>query len=166
VSFYPDSFCDQFAFIAWGDEQLLAVAAKIPEAEYLRDRGISAGSLHRLLIHMMAAQWVWLSRWQGVKLPYFETEQDHPNLASLRNRWATVHQEMKDFLTRQTVESLSVNFSYNDTRGNPHSLPLGRFVQHVLDHGTYHRGQANTFIKLSGGTPINLSLYRYYELAK
>jgi uncharacterized damage-inducible protein DinB len=150
--------------MAWGDEQLLTVAASIPEAEYLRERGISAGSLHKLLIHMMAAQWVWLSRWQGVAMPYFETDQDHPNLPSLRNRWAIVHAEMKDLLIKQTAESLAINFSYRDTRGNPHSLPLGRFVQHVLDHGTYHRGQANTLIKLCGGQPINLSLYRYYEL--
>jgi len=164
MKFHPATFIDAFGFMAWGDEQLLAVAAAIPEAEYRRDRGISAGSLHKLLIHMMAAQWIWLSRWQGVAMPYFETDQDHPNLISLRNRWAVVHEETKDFLIKQTVESLAANFSYKDSRGNPHSLPLGRFIQHMLDHGTYHRGQANTLIKLSGGQPVNLSLYRYYEM--
>jgi uncharacterized damage-inducible protein DinB len=164
MKFDPHNFVDRCEFMEWGDHQLLAVAATIPQEEYFRDRGISAGSLHKLLVHMMAAQWIWLCRWRGETSPHFEDENDHPTLQSLKDRWVVVHDEMKRFLAEQTTTSLLTVFSYKDTRGNPHSLPLGRFIQHMLDHGTYHRGQANTLIKLCGGQPINLSLYKYYEL--
>ena len=164
MKFDPHTFIDRCEFMEWGDHQLLAVATTIPQEEYFQDRGISAGSLHKLLVHMMGAQWIWLSRWRGEVSPRFEDEKDYPTLQSLKARWPGVHEEMKKFLELQTPQSLLANFSYKDSRGNPHSLPLGRFVQHMLDHGTYHRGQANTLIKLCGGQPINLSLYKYYEL--
>jgi uncharacterized damage-inducible protein DinB len=164
MKFDPAVFVDQFEFIEWGDDLLITAAAQLPEAEYLKDRGISAGSMHKLLVHMMAAEWVWLSRWRGEASPQFYTIEDYPTIESLAERWSPVHADIKGFLSEQTSGSLEAPFSYRDTRGQRHTLPLARFVQHMLDHGTYHRGQANTLLKLSGGAPINLSLYRYYEL--
>jgi uncharacterized damage-inducible protein DinB len=164
MTFDPEVFSEHFQFIAWGDQQLLAAAAKIPEAEYLAERGISAGSLHKLLVHMLAAEWVWVARWLGEASPRFETDQDHPTLESLAKRWTVVHEQITTFLKKQTSASLNAVFSYNDSRGTPHALPLGVFVQHMLDHGTYHRGQANTLIKLCGGKPVTLPLYAYFEM--
>jgi uncharacterized damage-inducible protein DinB len=84
-------------------------------------------------------------------------------LESLRNRWPVVHTEWESFLASQTAQSLGASFSHHDFRGNPHTLPLGRLVKHVMDHCTYHRGQFNSMLKMAGGKPLNLSLYPFYE---
>ena len=56
---------DMFEFVRWADGQMLTAARAVPEEGYYKDQGISIGSIHKLLVHCMAAQWVWLSRWRG-----------------------------------------------------------------------------------------------------
>ena len=46
-----------WAFVRWADQRVLHAARTVPDAEeYHRDRGISHGSVHALVLHMMAAQ--------------------------------------------------------------------------------------------------------------
>ena len=48
---------------------LEAVAALAPEA-FDRDLGNSYPSVRATLAHMLGAEWIWLSRWNGVSLAY------------------------------------------------------------------------------------------------
>jgi uncharacterized damage-inducible protein DinB len=163
IQFSPELFADHFRFVRWGDEQCLAAAGDVLSDQYFKDRGFSAGSLHKLLIHMMASQWTWLTRFRGTPINRPEDDRDYPTLESLRNRWPIVHTECESFLASQTPQSLGASFTHHDFRGNPHTLALGRLVQHVMDHCTYHRGQFNSMLKMAGGKPLNLSLYPFYE---
>jgi uncharacterized damage-inducible protein DinB len=163
IPFSPDLFADHFRFIRWGDEQCLAAAGGLSAEEYFKDRGFSAGTVHKLLVHMMSSQWTWLTRFRGGSLKRPDDDREFPVLASLRQRWPTVHTEWEAFLKTQTVDSLATPFTHNDFSGKSHTLPLGRLVQHVMDHCTYHRGQFNSMLKMAGGKPLNLSLYPFYE---
>ncbi|MGC8559068.1 MAG: DinB family protein [Phycisphaerae bacterium] len=48
--------------------------------------------------------------------------------------------------------------------GEVFTLPLLELILHTLYHGTYHRGQANTLIKLAGGTPVSINYFEYSRL--
>jgi uncharacterized damage-inducible protein DinB len=163
IRFDPAVFADHFRFIRWGDDQVAAAASTLSAEEYLKPRDLSHGSLHRLIVHMMASQWTWLSRFGGAPLGRPEDDREYPTLESVRNRWPIVHSEWEGFLNSQTPQTLAAPFTHQDFSGNSHTLPLGRLVQHVMDHCTYHRGQFNSMLKMAGGKPLNLSLYPFYE---
>jgi uncharacterized damage-inducible protein DinB len=148
-------------FMFWGDRRVLTAACAITEPEYYAERGFSAGSLHKLLVHTMAAQWAWLSRWRQLEVLRLEDATDYPTRENLVRRWPQIHHDFSEYLTAQTETTLAAELTYRNTRGEQFTLPLGELVLHCLDHGTYHRGQVNSLIKLAGGTPVALNYFQF-----
>jgi uncharacterized damage-inducible protein DinB len=150
-----------FAYMRWADEAMLRAADSVPDEPYYQDRGVSHGSIHALLVHSMAAQEVWLRRWQGEGEARIGTVADCPTRAALRERWPRIHRSLLDFLDGQGEESLARSVRARNTYGEWFTLPLGATMLHVADHATYHRGQINTMIKQAGGEPAAAYLQRY-----
>lgn len=153
-----------FGYMKWADEMMLASTIGIPDAEYYRHRGLSHGSIHRLLVHGMAAQRVWLRRWRGAGEAAIEGEAEFPTRDDLARHWPATHADLFAFLDQQTDESLQAAVSARNTYGERFALPLGELMLHVVDHATYHRGQINSMIKMAGGSPAAAYYQRYLAL--
>ena len=139
----------------------MAAACGIDGQPYYAARDFSAGSLHKLLVHAMAAQWVWLSRWRGAANYRLSDVPEYPTRESLLAQWPVVHEEFAAFMHAQRAETLEALCTYRNSRGDSVTLPLGEQIVHCLDHGTYHRGQINSMIKLAGGKPVSLNYYEF-----
>lgn len=50
--------------------------------------------------------------------------------------------------------------------GQAFAHPLGHLVQHVVNHSTYHRGQAATQLRQLGRTPPSTDFTRYLRRDK
>jgi uncharacterized damage-inducible protein DinB len=150
-----------FDFVCWADNQMLAASRTVPDEGYYKDQGISIGSIHKLLVHAMAAQWIWLSRWRGESPTRIESHEDYPTRDSVMLRWPLVHSAITDFLGTQSPKALARDVQYRNTRGELFALPLAELMLHVIDHATYHRGQLNTMIKHAGGQPGNVAFQVY-----
>jgi uncharacterized damage-inducible protein DinB len=158
----PYAFLPDFLeFMIHGDRAILAAAAILDPDKYHHDFNISAGSLHKLLVHAMGAQIVWLSRFTGTPVTQFPSDSLYPTLQSIQEHWPKVHAELRDFVAKQTLESLQRVIHFKTMRGDAASGQLGQLLLHVTDHGTYHRGQENTLIKLAGGTPVSSEVFYY-----
>ena len=152
---------DMFDYMRWGDRLMIEAARTVPDEAYYKDQGISFGSVHKLLVHCMAAQWIWLSRWRGESPTKLESHEQYPTRGTLEQRWPLVHSAMIDFLGLQTTNSLARMIDYKNLKGEHFSLPLGELMFYVVDHGTYHRGQVASLIKRAGGQPAAISYHRY-----
>jgi uncharacterized damage-inducible protein DinB len=155
-AFLPDLV--EFAF--WGDLQVMQAAMELPVEEYTKERGFSFGSLHKLLLHAMGAEWVWLNRFRGTALS-LPTEETIPTREVLATRWPEVHAEFRKFVAEQTQESMQKVISFRTFAGEAKSGRLGDLMMHVTDHATYHRGQQNTFLKLAGHPRAPLRVFYY-----
>lgn len=156
---------DLFEYVRWADGQLITAARSVGDDAYHREQGISLGSIHKLQVHMMAAQWVWLCRWRGESPTRIENHEDYPNRDSVEQRWPLVHSAIFDFLGLQSPKSLAREVQYRNLKGEIFTAPLAELMMHVIDHAAYHRGQLNTMIKKAGGTPQPIS-YVNYVLSK
>lgn len=61
----------------WMNESLYGLCAALPDADRKRDRGVSYRSLYGTLNHLLRADRLWLSRFDGipgVEIPAEETE--------------------------------------------------------------------------------------------
>ena len=156
---------DLLEYVRWGDHLLLVAARSVADARYYEEQGISFGSLHKQLVHMMAAQWIWLQRYRGESPNRLENHDDYPKRMDLEQRWPLVHAALFDFLDSRSPKGLARPIEYRNTRGEVYSLALGDMFTHMLDHATYHRGQVNSMIKKAGGTPTAVS-YQLFALHK
>ena len=146
-------------YMVHADAQIAQAADTLSDEGYWREQNISFGSVGKLLHHAVMAQTTWLQRLNGLDVAYI----DVPPLARdvLPGRWAQVHQELLAFADAQTPASLATIVRSRNRAGTRFELPTWSVMLHVADHATYHRGQLNSMIKLTGGKPSPVMLYTY-----
>jgi uncharacterized damage-inducible protein DinB len=142
-----------FDHVRWADLTQLDATRSLDDAAYLKDHGFSFGTIHKLMLHMLSAQNVWLQRFEHQPMVWLMDEPAMQSRSALEPAWGDIHTRFDAFLARQTRESLEAELSFRNLRGDAFSTPLWRLVTHVLNHSTIHRAQLNSMLKLSGATP-------------
>ncbi len=151
-----------YEYNRWANGRTLDAAEKLDPSAFLKDLKNSFPSVRDTLAHIVGAEWAWLCRWRGETPAALPKAADFPTLASLRERFAAVDAERSAFVAVLTEAQLQAAFDYKDIAGNPMRLPLVQTMQHVVNHGTYHRGQITTMLRQLGAAPISTDMSRFY----
>ena len=143
-------------YMVHADEQIAEAAGTLSEEGYRREQNISFGSVHKLLLHAVAAQQVWLKRLRGETAQY--EEQPYATLAEVVSAWRQVDGDLLNFAAGISPERLQAAVNFHTRAGQPYAIATWALMLHVADHATYHRGQLNSMIKLAGGKPSPVML--------
>lgn len=148
----------------WARDQLLeAVSALTPE-QFTRDLGNSFSSVRDTIAHICDAESIWLSRWRGEQPLGFRSADRIPDVAAARREWAELESMMRDVLEKLGPEGVQRTFEYKDMRGTKQSDPFWQMLQHVVNHGSYHRGQGTTMLRQLGAQPAkSMDMILYYR---
>lgn len=147
----------------WASSRLVSAASTLPPEELTRDFGTADHSVLGTLVHVYAADRVWLGRIRGNPPARFMDPEKDMRLEVLRDDWPRLREEWRSWAGGLTDESLSARVQYKDLKGNAYETPLWQIVLHVVNHGTHHRGQVSGFLRAMGHTPPPLDLMAYYR---
>ena len=145
------------AYSAWATSRLLHAVEQIPEEHLHHDFQTSDRTILRTLVHIFAADRIWLARVRGESPQAFVSDADY-HLSVLREQWPPLLANWQNIPAPETV------IHYQDLKGNPYESPLWEIVLHVVNHATHHRGQVSGFLRSLGHTPPPLDLNRYYRV--
>ena len=137
------------AYSEWASRRLLEGARALPPDELTRDFGSADKSILGTLVHVMAADRIWLSRVQGAGPGPFLEDSDF-SLEALAERWPGVWSGWQSVLEKADGSRV---VAYTDTKGRQYSNLLGDIVLHVVNHATHHRGQVAGFLRALGHRP-------------
>ena len=151
-----------YDYNAWANGRTLGAVEALGPEQFLKDLGNSFPSVRDTLVHVAGAEWAWLRRWQGESPTALIPGTDFPTFGSVKERFAAIQRERQTFLASLTEERLAQPFDYTDLAGNAYRLPLVQSMQHVVNHGTYHRGQITTMLRQLGARPVSTDMSRYY----
>ncbi len=152
-----------FAFNAWATNRTFESLMRVPEPDYRRDLKTGFGSLHGTMTHLVAAEKLWLSRLAGKPESSLMSEDDVPSLESLKSLWEDVAARMARFVSRLDGKALAKDLEYTTTEGKRHTNGLQQILQHIVNHGTYHRGQIAAMVRQVGFEPVNTDLIAFYR---
>lgn len=76
-----------YRYNAWANTRILDATARLTSQQLLTSGSASFGSVRDTLVHAMGAQWLWLSRWQGISPTALPDTSDFPDLDAIRLRW-------------------------------------------------------------------------------
>ena len=140
---------------------MLSAAAALTGEEFTRHNASSHPSVRDTLVHTMAAELIWLRRWQGESPKGLLDPSEFPTHAAVAARWSEVERELSAFVGALTDEDLARVVAYTNTRGEAWRYPLAHMMQHVVNHSTYHRGQVATMLRQLGApaAPTDFILY-------
>ncbi len=143
-----------YRFHRWATERMFEAVAPLTAEEFARDLGGSFPSIRETLTHMVWAEWIWLERWQGRSPTTVWSAAGFANGAMLRGRWMEVEAGRSEFLETVTEERLAAALRYVNTKGETWEYPLWRAMHHVVNHGTYHRGQVMSMLRRLGAPAV------------
>lgn len=148
----------------WARERALdAVAALTPE-QFTRDMGNSFGSVRDTAAHLFGADEVWLQRWNGGSPRGLPPPTRFPDLASLRAAWADLDPKLRAFVAGLGAEGLARKLTYQAFNGQQATVAYWQMLQHVVNHGSYHRGQITTLLRQLGAPPgKGMDLIAFYR---
>lgn len=158
-----DVLRNHLEYTAWASKRLVDAAVALPKEELARDFQTADHSILGTLVHVFAADRIWLARVSGAPSGPFVTEADH-DLSVLVNDWPALHDRWRRWATSLNDESAAAAVSYKDTKGNPYSQPLWQILLHVVNHGTHHRGQVSGSLRALGHTPPPLDVAAFHRL--
>jgi len=152
-----------YDFNAWANHRTLDACAALTGEQFTRNLGSSYASVRDTLTHIMGGEWFWLERWHGRSPGGLPPAEEFADLASLRARWATSEQNLLQFVTGRTAEDLARVQHYRTTEGQPNAQPLWQMLQHLANHGSYHRGQITSMLRQLGAVPAATDLILFYR---
>jgi len=146
----------------WANGKLFNVISQLTPEQFTVAVAGSYGSIRNTMVHLLSAEWGWLSRCGGPERSKRLNPADYPTVESLIEVSGKVEVHVRDFLSRLNVEDLARDVEYMNDRAEKRSMPLGALMQHAANHGVHHRGQVALLLRLLGYAPGNLDILVYY----
>ena len=139
------------AYHQWAYERILEAIAPLDEETYRAPRGLFFDSLHGTLNHLAVVDRIWFARvqrepWQFERLDA-EAAPDRAGLADFLNDGVGA---WRLWLSKQSDATLGTQLDYRNMAGQEHRQSLANIVQHLVNHGTHHRGQMSAAITALG----------------
>jgi uncharacterized damage-inducible protein DinB len=171
-----------YAYNRWANARLFTALEKLSQAQFTEPVQSSFPSIRDTVFHIVAAEWLWLKRWQGKSprstlpdpdlspatwntlspggVPSIEEPAALPVMKSFAD---TVEQERREFLRGLSEDALQAPLQFSDMAGTLYAEPLVQLMQHLVNHGTYHRGQVTTMLRQLGADPVALDMLYFFR---
>jgi len=159
----PEEMRQLYDYNAWANHRSLDAACSLTAEQFVKPLGSSFGSVRDTLAHIYGAEWIWLERFQGrspASLPDTTQFKDAP---SLRERWSEHEARLLTFVRGLNQGDLDRVMEYKTLKFGVYRNPLWQSMQHVVNHGSYHRGQVTTLLRQLGAQPIPTDLMHFYR---
>src|SRR5437016_12984109 len=159
----PTEIQQLYDYNAWANRRSLAAAEKLKPEDFTRPLGSSFSSFRDTLAHIYGAEWIWLERFQGRSPAALPNVTEFQELASLRERWLEQEERLLSFVRGLVQSDLDCELEYKTLKFGVYRNPLWQSMLHVVNHGTYHRGQVTTLLRQLGAEPLLMDLMHFYR---
>lgn len=153
-----------YEFNAWANRRVLDACAALSAGQFTQEIVSSFPSVRDTLAHIMGGEWLWLERWKGRSHASLPPGSDYPDLNSIRTSWAPVERDLLAFVNALDEAGLERIVAYQNTAGKPYETVQWQMLQHLVNHGSYHRGQITTLLRQLGAQPVATDLIGFYRV--
>ncbi|MGH9744602.1 MAG: DinB family protein [Candidatus Acidiferrales bacterium] len=158
-----EDFRQLYEYNSWANRRTLDACSALSDERFTRDLGSSFRSIRDTLAHICEVEWLWLERWRGNSQISMRPDSDFSTLDSLRRRWDEVESSLNGYVKNLSADDVARIIEHKTTKGVPQSAPHWQMLQHLVNHGTYHRGQVATMLRQLGATPNSTDLIFFYR---
>lgn len=159
----PELTRQLFDYNHWANNRALQAAEQLTDEQFTKPLGSSFSSVRDTLAHICGGEIVWLERFQGRPPSTFPDTSPARTVAALRAFWQPYADKLLNFANGVSQADLDQVLEYKTFNFGVYKNPLWQSMQHLANHGTYHRGQVATLLRQLGAKPILTDLMHYYR---
>ncbi|MCM3718231.1 DinB family protein [Fictibacillus phosphorivorans] len=155
-------------FNVWANEKVFEQLKKLPLEIYRKETKSVFPSVTAVLLHMYQVDYVWLKAMSGedfyeilAELGQVTEDLKAASIEEIEEKFKELSQKYDSFI--QNIEDLYVGTTVHHPHfGTLHSN-YADLIQHVVNHGTYHRGHISAILNQLGhkGASIDYVFYLY-----
>jgi uncharacterized damage-inducible protein DinB len=149
------------AYDTWANGAFLDAIEGLPEEKQRLDLKASHRNLFGTMVHVVAAEEIWLSRWKGAPKARLTREEDVPDAKELRRWWNDVIAERDAFANALLEDDLDREMEMSTTSGTTYRHRFADMFRHVVNHSSYHRGQLVSMLRQLGEKPPSTDFIRF-----
>lgn len=150
-----------YEYDRWANNRTLQSVSRLSPEQFTRDLGGSFRSVRDTVVHIIGGEWGWLTYWTAPSqtAAFLDDLWDRsetlfagsafPDFEAVRLKWAEVEKVQIEFVNSVTEEALRKMLPVRATH-----LSLAHTMQHVVNHGTYHRGQVSLMLRQLNAEPL------------
>lgn len=159
----PQEMRALYDYNAWANHRSVEAASKLTTEKFVQPMGSSFSSVRDTLAHIYGGEWLWLERFQGRSPSSLPDTTQFADIASLRERWNELEPRLLGFVRGLAQSDLDRVFEYKTLKFGVYKNPLWESMQHLVNHGSYHRGQVTTLLRQHGAEAISTDLMHFYR---
>jgi uncharacterized damage-inducible protein DinB len=137
----------------WARDRVLDAVGALTAEQYTQDLRSSFPSVRDTLVHTYSAEWIWHQRWLGSSPTSPIPFDRFADVAALAAAWRELEGDIRAFVRNLGDAGLDHALDYHLLSGAAGRSTYREMIQHVVNHGTYHRGQVTTMLRQLGAPP-------------
>ncbi|CCQ96509.1 Nuclease inhibitor [[Clostridium] ultunense Esp] len=139
----------------WATRKILNHLAKLPSHLYRESMVSVFPSLSQVVNHLYDVDQIWYAR---INKDFQRVERDLDNIRNALSAFESLHHEMVSFVRTQDPR---MTIHYRNSKGESFTNRLEEIIHHIVNHGTYHRGNIAAMLRQLGQTGVSTD-YIYY----
>jgi uncharacterized damage-inducible protein DinB len=164
MDIYRSTALRHLEFHAWATHRILDSVEQLSGEELNRDMQTSHSSVWGTLEHTYRADALWLQRMQGDGNATLDAVTPAAGLAELRAHWTQAQAGLISFAGGLAESDWTSIIDYRFLSGKEGRSPIYESLLHVVNHGTFHRGQVVTMLRQLGATPVATDFIAFVRL--
>lgn len=143
------------AYNVWANGKIAEFIAKADEKLFDTEVKSSFPTLRKTVYHVWDAEFIWLKRLQGESLSDWPSNNYTGNKEEALKVWADCSKNFYDFITAKDEAYYQEVCAYKSVKGDAFKSTVEEIIMHVVNHGTFHRGQMVTILRGLGYTDLS-----------
>ncbi len=153
----PYTMLTHLNYSVWATAKLSEIIETADESILKKEAASSFPTIEKTILHIWDAELVWLKRLQGESLSDWPSNSFDGDRETLIAGWIDNCIALKDFVESKGEDFLTSTISYKNMEGKPYSNTVEEILYHVVNHGTFHRGQIVTQLRANGITELGIN---------
>jgi uncharacterized damage-inducible protein DinB len=142
----------------WATKQVLNHLQTLPRKVLTMSLNSVFPKIESVLVHMLAVDELWFGRMKGSEQNYMEEKSGWP-VQQFILAYERLLEDLWNFVYE--VEDIHTIVFYTNSEGKKFSNTIFEIIQHIVNHGTYHRGNISAMLRQVGYSTVSTD-YIYF----
>lgn len=144
-----DFFLKWYSYNAWANRRVISC---------LEQQNVTDEKILTVFGHLMSANFIWLNRIKDLPKSEYELWGKY-DLLELRKMVEQADALWMNFI--QSTDNFDRLMKYHNYVGEYYENNVQQIMIHLVNHGSYHRGQVATLLRQHGFEPVNTDFITY-----